>query len=1365
MEGAHLDANDGDHPPKTERQQRQSDVVTEEQKSDASKRSISPKEKDAMNGGNADDNHIEECLIEEHTFSVDVEDVDVSVATETLENKRIEAGQTDVVASEGDDTLAGCSLVVVSQLTEDVCDMTPAAEASIEVTRPASDSVPSHDGGRTFDDSPDDVITEDTAESSGICAEKTTPTENYTCAEETTPNKSGTCAEETTQTESETCAKETTPTKSHTYAKEPTPKESEIFAEETTQTESNIHTEKTVRVENETCAIQTTPKESDICAEEAAPEESKTFAEETKPDENETSIEETMPKESETSIEETTSTESETCTEEKTPTKRDTCAEETTLTENEIYTAETTPIKSDTCAKATTSTENEIATEETTLKESETCAEKAMPKESYACAKEITPKESDSCPEEATPTESETCAEETVPAESFTCAKEAKPTEIEIRTEETAPVKSDTCAKETTPTESETGAEEVSSQHLLDDSYTEESDTISEYPATTESSGTISSPGADHNHCSEPSNIDDTDETTDYDAAPDKQTFSSSRKQMSNEDAVPTAEADSESTSNDRESAFSDSRTREMSKTVQYKEKKSSSSDVTSEQLVEETVTAGDGITVTSHELEKEHHQKEKEESLDMKASIVVIGGRKMEEEERIVKYEEAESVSKESSTEEEVTDIDGKVLGLCQSKHTKHTLSTDSHFLSSKKTGLSSDVAASMQSDVKDMPEFHEAEAFSSSREEGKHYDITSGGTTLLSDISEADETDLATSDNFDIFPEGNSGKKAMQEGVISDRDECAAGTGKRPSAACPEQSWAGLSSDHTSTDDEGIFSQQEDAHQSDTGPAGDRRHVNTHHPQWQQSGAKSEQPHSCGGGSDKVACLQSVDVLDSGGPAQSQPCLPGLQDRLNPTGEDRMAEEQGSVSEVDSCRSNEEGKLSDLVRQEQTRLEEKSENLIHPLPAEVDDGLKISVDTVERYTKTTHESSSSTTESSTTETGSTAEPVSVIQRQGADTGDDDFGELIRSSMRTEKMVHTKTSSSTNMSMCVDTVQEGIIDIVQQPFMEIVDTEEEKTPRQDNVTDLDSDSAPPDDNLKQVQGDPEDSATHADSQDKLMCEMSQECLPSGVDRDKIDSGDISDKGNDISRGADETKLGVYTDDTQCDTSGVTQLEPDGSVLIKPAVEMIHQAGDNTEGHQAEEHSDDSPQVDADVTPSEELSPETDDRVDGDHETGTSGTCPDMIISCKDNNHSQPAVITDANVTNISSREPVTPHREENKAPHREENKPPHREENKAPHREENKDPHREENKPTSPVVVSARKGRSLVDLSHFEEVDDFVGKPEEGGMKKADSEAGRRVSRRDIHKAMRTLKEVSLNHTQVCGWLLNTIYCITACA
>ena len=682
---------------------------------------------------------------------------------------------------------------------------------------------------------------------------------------------------------------------------------------------------------------------------------------------------------------------------------------------------------------------------------------------------------------------------------------------------------------------------------------------------------------------------------------------------------------------------------------MRYKETKSSSSDVTTEQLVEEAVTGDDGITVRSHEAEEERHQKEQEERIDMTASVVVVGGIKMEDEERSVKYEEAESTRKETKTEEEITDTDGTVLGRCRSKYIQHTHSSDSHSMSSRRTALSTDDPT----DVTDTPD--PSQASTTLSEDG----IILGGASVLSDISEADENDPAACGDFDTSPEANAMRNAQRKKgtdggkckVITGRDECCEAGMKPAAAGGREQTWAGPSSGHTSTDDEGIFSQQEDVHQSEPEPWGEGRHVNAH-----QTGAISGS-----GDSDKVLSQPSVDVPNPG--AQSQPCLPGGLDRSSPS---RMAEEQRSVSGPHSCRGNEEENPSDAARREQTR-EEKSENPIYA--SRGDDGLEATVDTVEQVRKTMYERSHVSSES-----------ASVSERQRTGEGGD-VVERVQQSERTEEMVHTETRTRVSTSMSVvDTVSTNDIHI--------------ETPQktQNIMVDIDSD-----DSLKQMQDEAKD------SQDNITDDTpgTEECPTSGVDSKEIDSGDISDNDDGSSSSSSnvgETKLGVYTGDTCGDTTEVSEVPPDDSELIKPASDMIPQPDDETECHRDK----------AEPEQSEEQSPDADDECTADDipkVIGDSDTTP-----CKDN-HTQPATTTDSDV--ITSEEPDT------------------------------RDGQREKTKPVSPVSpvspvnLSERKGRSLGDLSRL---DDFV---EEGDMKKEGREAGRRVSRRDVHEAMRTLKQV----------------------
>ena len=1105
---------------------------------------------------------------------------------------------------------------------------------------------------------------ETTTPESDIRAEETTTPESDIRAEETTPQESDIRAEETTTPESDIRAEETTTPESDIRAEETTP-ESDIRAEETTTPESDIRAEETTTPESDIRAEETTPQGSDIRAEETTPQESDIRAEETTPQGSDIRAEETTPQGSDIRAEERRQQGSDIRAEETTPQGSDIRAEETTPIESDTFIEDTTIIESDTHVDKTTPTTSDTATEETTPTESdnhldemthvESGTKETKPTENDIQLAETTVKESDICAKETTPTESDTNTEKTTPLiKSVATLEETTPTQTDISAEETPPQESDNCAEETTPivsdtyteeTESETHTDVISSQQFLDDSYTEESDTVSEYPATTESSETLSSSGFEEKYKV-------TDATPDAEQKP-----SGSKKQTPDEDAA------RETSSNEGQSSPNDTRTREISKTVSYKEKKSSSSDVTTEQVVEEAVTEDDGITVRSHEAEEERHQTEQEESIDMKASVVIVGGIKMEDEERSVRYEEAESMRKETKTEEEIVDTDGTVVGRCRSKYTQHTHSSDSHSVSSRRTALSTDDPT----DARDTPD--PSQASTTLSEDG----ITLGGVSVLSDISEADESDPAACGDFDTSPEANAMRNAQRKKgtdggkckVITGRDECWE-TGMKPVAASSrEQTWAGPSSGHTSTDDEGIFSQQEDVHQSEPQPWGEGRHVNAH-----QTGAISGS-----GDSDKVLSQPSVDVPHPG--AQSLPCLPGLWDRSGPTG---MAEEQSSVSGPDSCHGNEEENPSEAARREQPR-EEKSENPIYASGG--DDGLEATVDTVEQVRKTTYERSHVSSESAS---------VSGSQRTGEG---GEVVERVQQSERTAEMVHTETRTRVTASRSVvDTVSADDIHI--------------ETPQktQDVMVDIDSD-----DSLKQMQDEAKD------SQDDITDDTpgTEECPTSGVDSKEIDSGDISDNDDGSSSSVGDTRLGVYTGDACGDTAEVSQVSPDDSDVIKPASDMIPQPDDETECHRDKEEPEQSPDADDECTADD--TPKV---------VGDSVTTP-----CKDN-HSQPAT-TDSDV--ITSEEPETGDAQR-------ETKPVSPDSSKEP---ETGDTQRE-TKPVSPVLpvnLGERKGRSLGDLSRL---DDFVA---EGDMKKEGREAGRRVSRRDVHEAMRTLKQVR------CGCIL----------
>ena len=1035
--------------------------------------------------------------------------------------------------------------------------------------------------------------------------------------------------------------------------------------------------------------------------------------------------------------------------------------------ENDIGVAEITQ-KSD-IGVAEITPESDIGAAEITLESNIGVAE--LTPESDIGVAELTP-ESDIGVPEVTPKsdigvaeirpESDIGVAETTP-ESDICVAETATPKSDIGVTETATPECDTCVEKTTPTDarerSQTGNDTMLTQdvsleandHLLDE---DESGSCSEYPATTASSDTALSQGAAEDY------------TDQMDIG---HQHSGPRNDISEDDVTPPTDGGFI----DTEGAFNDSHNTDMSESVLYKEMRSSFSDVFSEELTEGSVTTTDGDTIKTHEREKEQCQEEEEESIHLAASVIVVDGQKTEHEENNVNYEGAESGSKESITQEEITDAGGAVVGRSQSKYIRHFRSSDSHSTSSSMTRTSSDGSRPMNSDHR-----YTCEEFSGSQtgdqcsddkhkhSHDKHCDdelceAAFGEVIVLSDISEDDEYDVAPSRDFEMVPEGDSlrdGRKKgrhgrnTQEEAIRDRDHCTAGRVK--SVACREQpeGRAGMSSGHTSTDDEGIFSQQ-----GDDRAAGDGIYLNIHPQQWGESvaklgpaGSSSNYSSNCGDCNNLVR-QQPYDKLGAG----LKLCLPGLtnieggmaeggsrvmegESRVKEgesmvmegesrvmEGESRMNEGESRVMEGGNMMSDRESKtvdgessmtegesrvmegesgmaedglsssqpdgqerlqeLVDVAGQSHTGQHAASDNLTYPLLPDGGDSneSETASDTVEVCIESTCDSSDS----------SSTEMISVTHRQLPAVDGDSFGKVCQSDDENKETIVTNSCSS--MSRVVETmtgcdncqtygVDEEDIDIPGQKQQDII---------QEDVAGLNSELAPLGlgDDLKQVEGQPQSTVDIAqdDSPDKVIGDTlgdeAEECQHSPVDSSEIDTCDISDNASVV--------MVVDSDGMHYDNTGVGQLNPCDTVVIEPVSDMMQNAGDGEVEENRVEHC---------VAECDHPYPErgSTSRDNSDSESEEAGTCSCPVDEHKSNKDTE--TITSGELSSGEMNEPV---------------------------------------------FVRGRKGMSLGDVSHFGEFDGFVGKPDRGCVKTENSTSGasRRVSRRDVHNAMRTLKQVSV--------------------
>ena len=916
---------------------------------------------------------------------------------------------------------------------------------------------------------------------------------------------------------------------------------------------------------------------------------------------------------------------------------------------------------------------------------------------------EITP-ESDIGVAEITP-ESETCAGQTASTDG-----------------------DDTCAEERSQTGDDTVSTqdvtlEVSNDQLRDE---DESDTFSEYPATTASSDIVSSQGAE-------------DYTDQIDSG---HQHSGPSNYVSNDDVKP-----------DTEGAFNDSRSTDMSKSVEHKETKSSFSDVFSEELSEGTVTTTDGDTIKTQEREKERCQEEEEESIQLAASVVVVDGRTTEHEESSVNYEGAESVSKESTTQEEITDADGTVVGRSQSKFTRHFRSSDSHSTSSSTTRTSSDESQPLDSDGR-----FTCDEFSSSQvdddhsddkhSDDKNRDTAFGEVIVLSDISEDDEYDVALIGDVETVPRGvtlRDGRKKgrheirMQEEAITDRDHCTAGRVKSVIAACGEkpEGRAGKSSSHTSTDDEGVFSQQEDDM-----AAGDSSDLNIH-PQQLGESVAVEQAGGCSEDSNNLVRQQPYDklgavvVLCLPGPSNTEEGWMAERESRMMEGESRMMEGESRVMEVESRMTEGEStivagenrmadgestsaegestivdgesmsaegesrvmageggmsdsglsssqldgqeelqELGNVAGQGHTGQHATSDNLTCPLlPESESNGSETASDAVEVCTKTTCESSDSRS----------TEVTAVTQRQLPDVDGDSLRKVLQSDEKCKEMVVTNSSVGEGVETMTGGDNTGTDEVNEEDIGDIPGQEHQDI-TQEGVAGLGREMEPGCDDLKQMERQQstvaQDDSTDVVSPDKVtddtLVDEPEECPHSPVDSPQIDTGDISDD----SPGGSSVVVDDYSEGMHYDNSGVSQLNPGDTALTDPASEMMQDAGDEYE----------------EVV-------DTSSGENSDSESEKSGTSSGVAISCP----------VDEGKSNEDTETKIS---------------------GELSSGEKNE-----------PVVVCTRKaGGSLEDDSHFGESDGFVGKPDDGRClktEKSTSGASRRVSRRDVHDAMRTLKQV----------------------
>ena len=988
--------------------------------------------------------------------------------------------------------------------------------------------------------------------------------------------------------------------------------------------------------------------------------------------------------------------------------------------ESDIGVAEITP-ESDICVAEITQ-ESDIGVVEITPESDIGVAE--ITPESDIGVTEIIP-ESDIGVAEIT-SESDIGVAEIATPESETCAGQTASTDGD-----------DTCAEERSSTGDDTVLTqdvtlEVSNDQLHDE---DQSDTFSEYPATTASSDIVPSQGAE-------------DYTDQIDS---RHQHSGPSNYVSNDDVKP-----------DTEGAFNDSRSTDMSKSVEHKETKSSFSDVFSEELSEGTVTTTDGDTIKTQEREKERCQEEEEESIQLTASVVVVDGRKTEHEESRVNYEGAESVSKESTTQEEIIDADGAVVGRSQSKFTRHFRSSDSHSTSSSTTRTSSDESQPLDSDGR-----FTCDEFSSSQvdddhsddkhSDDKNRDAAFGEVVVLSDISEDDEYDVAPSHDVETVPRGvtlRDGRKKgrreirMQEEAITDGDHCTAGREMPVIAACGEkpEGRAGKSSSHTSTDDEGVFSQQEDDM-----AAGDSSDLNIH-PQQLGESVAVEQAGGCSEDSNNLVRQQPYDkpgaVLEL-----CLGCLPGLanteegwmaeresrmmegesmmmegesrmmevESRMTEgestivAGENRMADGESPSAEgestiVDGESTSAEGEsrvmageggmsdsglsssqldgqeelqeLGNVAGQGHTGQHATSDNLTCPLLPESESNGSETASDAEVCTKNTCESSDI----------SSTEVTAVTHTQLPAVDGDSLGKVLQSDEENNEMVVTKSSVSEGVETMTGGDNTRTDEVDEEDIGDIPGMEQQDI-TQDSVAGLSSEMAPGSDDLKQIewqlstvaQYDSSDAASPDKVTDDTLADEPEECQHSAIDSSQIDTGDISDD----SPGGSSVVVDDYSEGMHYDNSGVSHLNPGDTALTEQASEsdMMQNAGDEYE----------------EVV-------DTSSGENSDSESEKSGTSSGVAISCPVDDGKSNQDTETRTSGELSSGEK------------------------------------------NEPVVVCGRKaGGSLEDVSHFGESDGFVGKPDDGRcMKAANSTSGasRRVSRRDVHDAMRTLKEVGEGRT-----------------